>query len=82
MSKDTDVIEIGLRTLCVTGEIDHYKITIGSIIDQYRITNFDQLHIPPKMFVDLDLTIINLTKIHIILNGLIPNITTTTKLVQ
>ena len=31
MSKDTDMIVIGLRTLSVTGEIDHYKITIGSI---------------------------------------------------
>ena len=45
MSKDTDMIEIGLRTLGVTGEIDHYKITIGSIWDQYRITNFNRLHL-------------------------------------
>ena len=34
MSKDIDMIEIGLRTLCVTSEIDHYQITIGSIRDQ------------------------------------------------
>ena len=53
---------IGLRTLGVTGEIDHYKITIRSIWDQYRITNFNRLHIPPKMFVDLNFTIINSTK--------------------
>ena len=25
----------------------------GSILDQYKITSFDGLHIPPKMFVDL-----------------------------
>ena len=30
--------------MSVTGEIDHYKITIRSIIDQYKITNFDGLH--------------------------------------
>ena len=44
---------MGLRTLSVTSEIDHYKITIRSISDQYKITNFNRLHIPPKMFVDL-----------------------------
>ena len=44
MSKDTDMIEIGLRTVGATGEIDHYRITIGSIWDQYRITNFNRLH--------------------------------------
>ena len=33
------MIEIGLKLMGVTGEIDHYKITIGSITDRYRITN-------------------------------------------
>ena len=46
-----------LRTLSVTGEMDHHKINIGSILDQYKITSFDGLHIPPKMFVDLNFTI-------------------------
>ena len=33
MSKDTDMIEIGLRTYGVTGETDHYWINMRSIID-------------------------------------------------
>ena len=52
---------MGLKTLSATGEIDHYKINIRSISNQYKITSFNQLHIPPKMFVDLNFTIINLT---------------------
>ena len=31
---------MGLKTLSVTGEIDHYEINIGSISDQYKITSF------------------------------------------
>ena len=44
---------MGLKSQSVTGKIDHYQINIGSILDQHRITSFDRLHIPPKMFVDL-----------------------------
>ena len=68
----------------VNGETDQNKINIGSILDQYKITSFNRLHIPPKMFVDLNFTIINLTNfnIHRKLNGLIPNMITIPKQVQ
>ena len=39
--------------MSVNGETDQYKINIRSILDQYKITSFVWLHIPPKMFVDL-----------------------------
>ena len=47
----------------VNGEMDQYEINTND-------TSFDRLHIPPKMFVDLNFTILNLTKYkHINLNG-------------
>ena len=46
-----------LKSQSVTGEIDHYLINIESILDQYKINSFNGLHIPPKMFVDLNFTI-------------------------
>ena len=46
-----------------------------------RDANFNRLHIPPKMFVDLNFTILNLTNYkHIRLNGSIPIIQPTSSL--
>ena len=38
-------------------KISECKRWNGSILDQYKIINFNRLHIPPKMFVDLNFTI-------------------------
>ena len=60
----------------------------GSILDQYKIINFNRLHIPPKMFVDLlnqswDKSHKLLTKLtHIRLKGSILNMITIPKQVQ